>query len=130
MRLSRPRAPRRFSENTIPLINVVFLMLIFFLIAGTLAPPLDPEVSLIATNDAEGADPPAALSVTADGRFRAAGEDVTIETWLAGREAEGGEAAPVTLAVDRELPADRLIDILTRLRTGGAGPIEIVTERK
>ncbi|MEX0279340.1 MAG: ExbD/TolR family protein, partial [Ruegeria sp.] len=39
IRYARPRHKR---DSTIPLINVVFLMLIFFLIAGTIATPLDP----------------------------------------------------------------------------------------
>lgn len=129
MRLSRPR-PAREGENTITLINVVFLMLIFFLIAGTLAPPLDPDVTLISTRDAEGSDPPAALSVTADGRLREGGQDVTIDAWLA-RQQAGEDVAPrITLAVDRNLPAEQLVDILAKLRAAGAGPIEIVTERQ
>ncbi|MEP4474200.1 MAG: biopolymer transporter ExbD, partial [Lentilitoribacter sp.] len=36
MRLER-RHKQKQQENTIPLINVVFLMLVFFLIAGTIA---------------------------------------------------------------------------------------------
>lgn len=39
------RAHRQKSERepTIALINIVFLMLVFFMVAGTLAAPLDPS---------------------------------------------------------------------------------------
>ncbi len=54
-----PKRTSRKPENTIALINVVFLMLIFFLVAGTLAPSPDHNVDFItlATKD------PAALPV-------------------------------------------------------------------
>ena len=46
----RPSPPRRGRDSTIALINIVFLMLIFFLIAGTVAPPLDREIDLVDTS--------------------------------------------------------------------------------
>jgi biopolymer transport protein ExbD len=59
--------PRR--EPTIALINVVFLMLVFFMVAGALAPPLDPTLSLVDTAELEGRPPPDALVLHADGRL-------------------------------------------------------------
>lgn len=129
MHLSRPQARNR-GENTVALINIVFLMLIFFLIAGTLAPPLDRDVALISTRDAKQAEPPDALSVTADGLTKAGGEETTVEAWMAGRIALEGEAPGVRLAADRNLAAERLVDIVARLRASGAGTIRIVTERQ
>ena len=52
---------RKKGEPTIALINIVFLMLIFFLVAGTLAQPLDGDLELVATSDLEGREPPEAL---------------------------------------------------------------------
>lgn len=58
--LSRP-APRRGAEaGLLPMINVVFLLLIFFLIAARLTPP---EAFSVTLPDA------AATGATADGRF-------------------------------------------------------------
>ena len=66
MALRRP-AERRKGEPTIALINIVFLMLIFFMIAGALAPPLDARVELVDTADLDGRAPPDAAVVLADG---------------------------------------------------------------
>ena len=52
---------RKKGEPTIALINIVFLMLIFFLVAGTLAQPLDGDLELVETSDLEGREPPEAL---------------------------------------------------------------------
>jgi biopolymer transport protein ExbD len=130
MRLSRP-LPRRQRESTIALINVVFLMLIFFLIAGTLAPPMDRGIDLISTATAENAAPPDALFVTREGELRANGETVEAESYMAALKAEGmgEEALQVKVAADRELPATRLIEIVGTLRAAGAARVSIVTER-
>jgi biopolymer transport protein ExbD len=45
----RRKTARQGREPTIALINIVFLMLIFFLVAGTLAAPLDKELKLVST---------------------------------------------------------------------------------
>ena len=43
---------RPTREPTIALINIVFLMLIFFLVAGTLARPLERELRLVQAQEA------------------------------------------------------------------------------
>ena len=65
---------RKKSEPTIALINIVFLMLIFFLVAGTLAQPLHGKLQLIKTSDLEGREPPDALVLHANGRLSYRGE--------------------------------------------------------
>lgn len=129
MRLPPPR-PRVRPESTITLINVVFLMLIFFLIAGTLTPPLDPEVSLIATSHSDQAEPPDALFVTGDGALRFRGVETTASGHVAMIAETGtGDEIVVKLAADRALPAERLIDLVGELRAAGATRVVVVTER-
>lgn len=128
MRLSRPE-PRRTPENTIALINIVFLMLVFFLIAGTLTPPIDPEVRLVETSDAERAPPPDTLFVAADGSLRWRGATTTAGDFVATLAPEGEARPRIRLAADRDLPAATLIDIVGTLRAAGAGTVAIVTER-
>lgn len=132
MRLPRPRGGRQ-RESTIALINIVFLMLIFFLIAGTLAPPMDSEVALIKTADAERAEPPDALFVTADGQLRTRGEATDVNSFVTRLKAEeaieGASELSARVAADRDLPATRLVDVVAELREAGVGKIRVVTER-
>jgi biopolymer transport protein ExbD len=129
MRLPPPRARVR-PESTITLINVVFLMLIFFLIAGSLTPPLDGDVSLISTSQSDRADPPAALFVTSEGAVRWRGVETTASDHVAAmRDAEVADEIVVKLAADRALPAERLIDLVGELRAAGATRVLVVTER-
>ncbi|MAY63342.1 MAG: biopolymer transporter ExbD [Rhizobiales bacterium] len=126
IRIPSPHKPRK-QESTIALINVVFLMLIFFLIAGTLAPPRDPEVSFITTTREENAAPPDMLFIAGDGRATWRGEPVEIDSELAGW-AEEHQGAAFRIAADRDLPATELVDIVGALRTAGLTNIVLVTE--
>ena len=133
MRLPRPTV-RTNQESTITLINVVFLMLIFFLIAGSLTPPMDKEVALISTAESNQAEPPDALFVTAQGSIRARDAEITPAGYVAkvrqDRLLVYGDEVTVKIAADRDLPAERLIGIVAELRDAGASRITVVTERE
>lgn len=122
MALNASRRPHRKREPTIALINVVFLLLVFFLIAGTLAPPLDNRLTLIKTADLEAAPPPDGVVILSDGTLLKSGDIVTIEDIVA----DGGV---VRIVPDRELPAAKLVQIGRQLRSGGIEEVVIITEQ-
>ena len=124
MRRARSAARR---EPTIALINIVFLMLIFFMVAGTLAQPLDQGVTLVRTSALEGRPPPDALVIRADGTLNYRGADLAgaADLPLLG----AGEAPEIRLVPDRDLPAAELVRLARQLRAAGAGMILIVTEQ-
>ncbi|WP_127144157.1 ExbD/TolR family protein [Pelagibacterium montanilacus] len=126
MKIARP-APRPQRESTIPLINVVFLMLIFFLVAGTLAPPTDRDVTLAASRDAAGARPSETLMIAADGSPSWRGAPVALAPFAASWTSPDGE--PLRVGADRTLPARALIDALAALRAAGIEDIVLVTEQ-
>jgi biopolymer transport protein ExbD len=123
-----PTAIRRRADPMIALINIVFLMLVFFLIAAAIAPPLDRSVTLVEAARLEGRAPPDAAVIRADGTMIYRGSQVTPETYLASRT-EAGDAPALRLVPDRDLPARELVAIATELRRAGAEDIWIVTER-
>ncbi|PYE84877.1 ExbD/TolR family protein [Pseudoroseicyclus aestuarii] len=122
-----PARPRRESDPTIALINIVFLMLIFFLIAGQLAPPLDPELTLVDTSDMESAPPPDALVLDAAGALSYRGAPVTVEGYVA--ERTEADLARVRLVPDADVPAQRLVEVAAALREAGAGTVALVTRQ-
>ena len=120
----RSAQPRRKRDATIAMINVVFLMLVFFLIAGTIAPPLDPELELVDTTGLEGREPPDALVLREDGSLTFRGVPSDPETYMA----EHGPG-PVRVVPDRNASGTRLIEITGMLRRLGASSVILVTER-
>ena len=124
--MMRKATNRRASEPTIALINIVFLMLIFFMVAGTLAPPLDPDLKLVDTKTLEGRDPPNALVMTADGALRFRGQTVDgPEPYLATLN----DRSQARVVPDRAAPAADLIALAQRLKAAGAEQVFIVSER-
>lgn len=129
--MRRPRPEKRVREPTITLINIVFLMLIFFLIAGTLAPPLDPDLKLVSTDELEGREPPDALVIGADGAMSFRGEPVDAVTYIAlmGDSGADADGAAIRIVPDRELAAHELLKIGRALQEAGADQLFLVTQR-
>lgn len=130
MRLA-PTSPKRSKpEPTIALINIVFLMLIFFIVAAQIAPPMDGELKLVLTAELENREPPDALVVMPDGLMKYRGALVTPAYYVTVKQ----ESAPddlksIRLVPDRALAATKLIDIGSELRSLGAEKIMLVTEQ-
>ncbi|WP_170604988.1 ExbD/TolR family protein [Ruegeria arenilitoris] len=121
IRATRPRIKR---DSTIPLINVVFLMLIYFLLAGTLAPPLDPDLELIDTAELEGRDPPDAIILHSDGTLSFRGLPTDPESYLS-----RNSAGPVRIVPDKNVSGQRLIEVTGVLRRLGAPSVFLVTRQ-
>lgn len=120
----RPAPARRTRDSNIALTNIVFLLLIFFLIAGSVAAPLDSDLTLVETAGLEGREPPDALVLHADGRLSFRGRPAEPEEYMATRS--GG---PVRIVPDRAAPGPRLIEVTGALRRLGATSVILVTER-
>lgn len=131
MRLATP--PRRQTmDGTIPLINVVFLLLMFFLFAGTVAPDpareIEPPVTRANDPDERAMN---ALVVDADGTTTMGGTPVTVAEAAARFNALPEEPARqgARIVADRRLPANRLTEIIAGLTQAGAGRIGLITRK-
>jgi biopolymer transport protein ExbD len=116
---SRPRV-----ESVVPMINVVFLLLIFFLMTATIAPP-DPFATVPPEAAASvAADSGNVLHVSADGAV-AFGE-LRGEAALAA----AAEEVSVTIRADARLATTELAGILARLAGAGVADVSLVTVRR
>ncbi|BBU56930.1 hypothetical protein KU6B_31950 [Mameliella alba] len=124
----RARRQKTEREPTIALINIVFLMLIFFLVTGTLARPLDKDLTLVRTAELDTTAPADALVIHADGRmtWRGAPQD-SAASFMTQLPAEA--RARLRVIPDRDLDAAELVRIGRALRGAGAEKIVIVTEK-
>lgn len=130
MRLPEPER-REFGENVIPLINIVFLLLIFFMLAGTLSPPDAFDVDPPETREARMEDDPeeGLILLSAGGDLAFEGEEVAFSE-LAGAVSSRlqDEDPPVlTLKADSGVPASLLLDLMDVLREAGAESIMLLT---
>lgn len=115
--------PRRGADGVVPMINVAFLLLVFFLMMARLAPPDPLEVMLPDTAGGEPADIGDVLLIAASGEtgFRdLRGEAVYAA--IAGRGAD----APLSVRADRALAGAELARVLTRLAEVGTVRVQLV----
>ena len=126
MRRLEKAKPQR--EPTIALINIVFLMLVFFMVAGTLSQPLDPALTLVQTRSLDGNAPPRALVVYPDARLTYEGQAQSDAATFVGSLSEE-EREVVRLVPDRTLSAATLVTLTRDLRTAGAQRVVLVTQR-
>jgi biopolymer transport protein ExbD len=129
MHFPEPR-PRNDEERILPLINVVFLLLIFFMLAGRLAAS-DPFQISPPASDSEG---PAArhefvVLVGADGRLALDNREIQAEALqdaVAERMAANRDAK-VRLKADGEAAANDVVGVMELLRDAGVERLKLLT---
>jgi biopolymer transport protein ExbD len=126
----RQRTPRQDRETLIPLINVVFLLLIFFMLAGRLTqqPPFDWTPPDSRSDRAPG-DSVVVVHVAPEGRIAVAGREVALDGLRnAVRAAVADRPGPVHLRADRDVEANHVIGVLERLRAAGLESVRLYTK--
>ncbi len=135
-RLNSLAGPPRRGENddrVLPLINVVFLLLVFFMLAGRLSSS-DPIVVEPPESASEGpvADEPIIVYLAADGRM-ALGDGPVARDRLAAGLREQIHAAPdarVQVKADARVEAMRVVEIMGLLRDTGVKKVSLLTVRE
>lgn len=116
------------DAGILPLINVVFLLLVFFMAAGQLAPPdpfpVDPAQSAQAGSADAGRGE---ILMDANGRLALDGEIMTEADLLARLAARGEEQTPLRLRADGAVAAADLIALVQRIQAAAAREVTLVT---
>ena len=119
------------DDRIMPLINIVFLLLIFFLVAGAIREvepvEVDPPRSLV---EAESVTDALTIYVARDGRI-ALGETLlerdAFDLAIAAAVAANPDQ-PIRIVADREVEAINVISILETLRASGSSRVKLVTQ--
>ena len=126
-----PKRHRNPEDNVLPLINVVFLLLIFFMLAGALIQEPPFSVTPPETRHTESDDPDQQyLAIAADGRLAYEGEILEENELGARLAARAQTGSPLQVRADNELEADRLTSLLAVLREADIAEIRLLTTRK
>lgn len=122
------RRRKTVREPTIALINIVFLILIFFMVTGSLSKPPNPSLDLVSSEGLECCAPSDALTISAAGELSYFDETFASEQQFLARNRLDG--APLKILPDRALPASQLLKIMGVLQASGAEKIILLTEFK
>lgn len=124
--LTPPPQRRPEVEPALPLVNVVFLLLIFFLVAGQLAPsaPVEPPASEQAREDE---DPElVVLVLDHQGNLSVDGKILSIASIATGQDLLDPEQ-PVRLLTDKATPLEKIRPVLSALQKTGITEVRLVT---
>ena len=128
-KLQAPLRPRKsIDDQLIPLINIVFLLLIFFMVAGQITQPearVEPPESL---SRKPAPDQPARLVLERSGALRIDGRKVEAETLARELETDPGSTG-ITLAADRDVLASDLAPVLRAVRAAGFETVTLYARR-
>lgn len=131
MILPPPKRPRSAEENILPLINIVFLLLIFFMLAGVLAQK--PPFELSPPNTAQTEDSTRlerqVLSIGADGQLAFAGETIDRDA-LNQALADWPKDKPLQVRADGGLKAGMLSGLFDDLRGAGIAEVQLLTQHR
>jgi biopolymer transport protein ExbD len=129
MRCSAP-PPRRVREPIAPLIDVVFLLLIFFMLIGVIAPldlfPVEPPTAERASAEEGGK---LTILLAADGRLAFEGMELDLPTLQARLGEAEGRGASVELKADATVDSGQVIAVLNALRAAGVERLALLTVR-
>ena len=135
-RLYQPKftsiSSRDSEENVLPLINIVFLLLIFFLMAGTIATPDIFEVSPPSSNNENPElNTERVILVTKDGRYAFENTEVNLDDLSARIKASAGNNAAhkFKIKADASVHSGKVISIMEMLRNAGVKNTTLSTQR-
>ena len=119
--------PKTDEERTLPLINVVFLLLIFFMLSGRLS-SVDPFQTEPPRSASEGQmqEHETVVYVGADGRLALDGtilDETTLRSAIDGR----GALRPIRLKADGKAHAVRVVAVMELLRAAGVEKVDLLT---
>lgn len=116
-----------------PLIDIVFILLIFFLVTATFVRDTGVEVERPRAVMAQAIEPTSMrISITATGAIHTEGQPVTLDE-LAGRVSgfmSRDRNGSVIVIPDRAVPAGRLIEVMDVARQAGAKDVVAATTRE
>ncbi|MCB1885311.1 MAG: biopolymer transporter ExbD [Geminicoccaceae bacterium] len=127
MRLPVRHRPPSAEAAIIPLINVVFLILIFVMLTAVLDPPIPLRVRLPETGLESRAARGATLAVAADGRLAFDGEVVGLDTLLA--RLAVARIRRLTLRADADVPLARFLPVAERIEGEGISIVVLAVKR-
>ena len=116
-----------------PLIDVVFILLIFFMVSTTFVKDAQLDLERPSAQSAEQANAEA-IRVSIDRHGTIFVGDMPVRAWmLQGRLRDlmrSGASADVLVSTDRSVAADRLIEVVDQCRMAGAEHVGVVTDRE
>lgn len=124
--------PEKKLLDMTPMLDVVFLLLIFFLLTSIFAKPTIPLNLPEAETGTKRDETTASISLRIDGSLLLDGELLEQAELFnrLGRRMASNHDRSVSVASDRGVPFGRVVEVMDQARKAGARDIAVITEQK
>lgn len=133
MRLSRRRSERREDIDISPLIDMVFILLIFFMVTTTFVKDMKIDIERPGAASAQTASTKA-LRIYIDASSTILIEGSPVRPWMVQSRVreflESSGSEQVLVVTDRAVPAERLVEVVDQCRLAGATEVGVATEKE
>lgn len=116
-----------------PLIDIVFLLLVFFMLTSTFMIPEAIELELPESSSATATDTtPITVSLNQSGRLALNGETIELDRLRGAIEPllEQDADAPITLKSDAHTEVQQLLEVMDEIRSAGGSNVALATMQK
>jgi biopolymer transport protein ExbD len=124
--------PRKKSLDLTPMIDVVFLLLIFFMLTSIFGRPMLPLNLPDSETGEVTAESPVTISILHDRSLHLNNEPITMEVLLTTLSTliKASKDREVSLRADRGVPFGDVVKVMDLAKMGGAEEISVVTEAR
>jgi biopolymer transport protein ExbD len=133
MRLSRRRSERREDIDISPLIDMVFILLIFFMVTTTFVKDMKVDIERPGAASAQSASTKA-LRIHIDSSSNIFIDGSPVRPWMVQSRVreflESSGSEQVLVVTDRRVPAERLVEVVDQCRLAGANDVGVATEKE
>jgi len=130
---SAAAASEQVDINISPLIDVVFLLLIFFVVTTVFVEETGVEVDRPRASEAQDLDRRSLmLALTQDGRIMAGGREIMLNSvrGVVAQHLHGNPDSPVIILADRDARTGPLVSIVNECKRAGARQVSIAASRE
>lgn len=117
---------KRSADWVLQFVNIVFLLLLYFLISGSISRHPEPGLLLPAAPAVNGMPAGPLVEIAASGTITITGQAVAADALAAGLS-NVPRGTPVTVSADKRLKASALIAVLKQLRSLGFERIAVLS---
>jgi biopolymer transport protein ExbD len=124
--------PEKKHLDLTPMLDVVFLLLIFFLLTSIFSKPSIPLALPEAESARQAGEPEVSVAIKGDGSLLLNGRTVALgELYPALADLyQGGARKAISLVSDKGVPFGRVVEVMDQAKKAGAEDIAVVAEKK
>ncbi len=129
MIIPEPKTFRHSDENMLPMINIVFLLLVFFMVAGAITAADYFELTPVTSTDGTTTPQPERLvELSADGQWAFAGKAVSAQQLIAAIQTKPNNKKPLPIKADAAATSADLLLLMQTLRTAGVEQVRLLAQ--